>query len=232
MQPSQTISQDIKSLADWVYDQFAATDPIEVQNILDKPYFFRYCVGETIETPDQVSRKVVDRQYEEYTFQPGETKILMGGAAYIFVCGIAPHYVLATKDADAMGDLQSLVDAAALSIIGKVGYSSTVQPLPNTAAPTRPTLPTQEPGTPTGHNPNVALDNNGNLPPQGPTTGPALPTEEENEDDDAFANIGSDDRFRVVPAGESEDGNAHFFVDGKEVDNAAYNEALNANTNA
>lgn len=216
MQPSQTISQDIKSLADWVYDQFAATDPIEVQNILNKPYYFKYCVGETIETPDQVSRKVVERQYEEFTFQPGETKVLMGAAAYIFVCGIAPHYVLETKDQDSMGDLQSLVDAAQLAIIGKVGYAQHAGETRNAALPTANALPTQEPVIPAGHNPNAVNDDDGNLPPQ--TTG----------DDDAFANIGSDDRFKVVPAGESEDGRAHFFIDGKEVTNTEYNEANNA----
>jgi hypothetical protein len=123
MQPTPTISQDIKTLADWTYQQFKPTDPIEVQNILDKPYYFKYCVGETIETPDQVSRKVVDRQYEEITFEPGETKILMGAAAYVFLGGIAPAYVLQTKSQEAMGDLAELIAAADLAIIGKVGYA-------------------------------------------------------------------------------------------------------------
>lgn len=36
------------------------------------------------------------------------------------------------------------------------------------------------------------------------------------------------DRFKVVPANESEDNKAHFFVDGKEVSNDEYNEAHNA----
>lgn len=191
MQPSQTISQDIKTLADWIYEQFKPTDPIEVQNILDKPYYFKYCVGETIETPDQVSRKVMDRQYEEHTFEPGETMILMGGAAYIFLAGIAPNYVLQAKGQEAMGNLQDLVDAAHLAIIGKVGYTKHTEAKP---APTsvRPITPVQEPTAPAGHNPNAINDDNGNLPPQTPAgeeVPPATTLPTGDEDDDAFANI-------------------------------------------
>jgi hypothetical protein len=174
MQPSQEIAQDIKSLADWVYEQFKPTDPIEVQNILDKPYYFKYCVGETVETPDQVSRKVMERQYEEHTFAPGETKVLMGGAAYIFLCGIAPSYVLQTKSQDAMGDIQELVNAAALAIIGKVNYSRHAEPINKGQ---RPVVPVAEPSAPAGHNPNVVNDDDGNLPPQ------------TSSDDDAFSNM-------------------------------------------
>jgi len=176
MQPSeqQTISQDIKTLADWVYEQFKPTDPIEVQNILDKPYYFKYCVGETIETPDQVSRKVMERQYEEHTFQPGETKILMGGAAYIFLGCIAPNYVLQTQGSDAMGNLQSLVDAAFLAIIGKVQYSKHSEAI-GAKMPVQPVRPLQEPSAPGNHNPNSVKDDEGNLPPQG--------------DEDAFATL-------------------------------------------
>ena len=181
MQPSQiTIPQDIKTLADWVYTQFNPTDPIEVQNILDKPYHFKYCVGETIETPDQVSRKVVDRQYEEITFEPGETKILMGAAAYIFVCGIAPQYVFHINGAEATGDIQQLVDAAALSIIGKVGYSrrtETAAAPANAGLPTVARTPVSEPTAPVGHNPNSVVDDEGNLPPQ------------TDDSDDAFENL-------------------------------------------
>lgn len=225
MQPSQnTISQDIKTLADWVYEQFKPTDPIEVQNILDKSYHFKYCVGETIETPDQVSRKVVDRQYEEITFEPGETKILMGAAAYIFVCGIAPQYVFQISGADATGDIQQLVDAAALSIIGKVGYSRHTEAAKaprNAGLPTLQRTPVNEPSAPAGHNPNAVVDDGG-----------ALPSQDE-PNDDAFANLGTvDARFSVVPADDSEDGEAHFYVDGKEVDNATYNEARNADAKA
>lgn len=185
MQPSQnTISQDIKTLADWVYEQFRPTDPIEVQNILDKPYYFKYCVGENIETPDQVSRKVVDRQYEEITFEPGETKVLMGGAAYIFLCGIAPHYVMQTESADAMGNLQSLVDAAALAIIGKVQYSKHAEPIGRNVA-VQPVKPVAEPSAPANHNPNAVNDDDGNLPPQTPAGNDG----EGEGDDDAFANL-------------------------------------------
>jgi hypothetical protein len=184
MQPSQnTISQDIKTLADWVYEQFNPTDPIEVQNILDKQYHFRYCVGETIETPDQVSRKVVDRQYEEITFEPGETKILMGAAAYIFVCGIAPQYVFQISGADATGDIQQLVDAAALAIIGKVGYSRHAEAAAaprNAGLPTLQRTPVNEPTAPEGHNPNVVADDEGGL----------KNTAEDSED--AFDNLNDD----------------------------------------
>lgn len=181
MQPQKTISQDIKTLADWTYEQFKPTDPIEVQNILDTPYYFKYCVGETIETPDQVSRKVVERQYEEIVFEPGETKILMGAAAYIFIGGIAPAYVLQTKSQEAMGDLQELINAAELAIIGKVGYARQA----DGAAPTstKQPVPTNEPSAPADHNPNVVADNNGNLPPQ---------TNGDDDEDDAFANLGND----------------------------------------
>ena len=174
MQPSQTISQDIKTLHDWIYEQFKPTDPIEVQNILDKPYYFKYCVGETIETPDQVSRKVMARQYEEYTFEPGETKVLMGGAAYIFIGGIASHYVLQTRGAEAIGDLQALVDAAALAIIGKVQYSKHAEPI-GTRMPVQPVKPLAEPSAPGDHNPNAVKDDDGNLPSQ--------------VDEDAFADV-------------------------------------------
>ena len=223
MQPSQTISQDIKTLADWVYEQFRPTDPMEVQNILDKPYYFKYCVGETIETPDQVSRKVTERQYEEHTFEPGETMTLMGGAAYIFLCGIAPAYVLQTKSQDAMGNLQDLVDAASLAIIGKVGYSKHAEPLQHKAVAStsvRPITPVSEPTGPAGHNPNAVVDDDGNMPPQVPT--------DTGADDDAFADLGAPTKFSVTPADESDDGKAHFFIEGKEVSNAAYNKAINA----
>lgn len=197
MQPQKTISQDIKTLADWTYEQFKPTDPIEVQNILDTPYYFKYCVGETIETPDQVSRKVVDRQYEEITFEPGETKILMGAAAYIFLGGIAPAYVLQNKSQEAMGDLQELINAAELAIIGKVGYQRNVDakaPVAN-----KQTAPVSEPSAPADHNPNAVVDDDGNLPPQTPG----------DEDDDAFSNIGEpatefvlgDDHYDVTANG-------------------------------
>ena len=190
MQPTPTISQDIKTLADWTYEQFKPTDPIEVQNILDKPYFFRYCVGETIETPDQVSRKVVDRQYEEITFEPGETKILMGAAAYVFLGGIAPAYVLQTKTPEAVGDLQELVNAANLAIIGKVGYARNAAQAPAISQQER---PVNEPTAPAGHNPNAVADNDGNMPPQTPATGQETPPADDgDEDDDAFANMGND----------------------------------------
>ena len=214
MQPNIVISQDIKTLADWVYEQFSPTDPMEVQNILDKPYYFKYCVGETIETPDQTTRHVVDRQYEEITFEVGETKVLMGAAAYVFVCGIAPAYVLQTKSQESMGDLAQLAEAAALSIIGKVSYSRNATPI---KVNTPPVVPIVDTSAPSDHNPNALVDNNGDMPVQG-------------NDSDAFAEIGTKDtdRFTVVSANHSDDGKAHFFVDGVEVTNAAYNKASNA----
>ena len=265
MQPTQPLPQDIKTLADWLYEQFRATDPIEVKNILGEPYHFKYCIGETIETPDQVSRKVVDRQYEEYTVQPGETRVMMGAAAYIFVDGVARTYLYRKVTADAkiplseggMGldhnkaeeqganataDVQQLVEAAKLAIVGVVGYANhAVTPAP---AVTRTPQPTSDPSAPAGHNPNAIADNAGNIPaqpagnetpPPAATTAPVLPPaggdddDDEGGDPDAFANLGNqDERFKVIPAAESEDKQAHFFVDGKEVDNATYNEANRA----
>lgn len=223
MQPAQTtpLPQDIKTLADWLYDEFRATDPMEVKNILDTPYHFKYCIGETIETPDQVSRKVMDRQYEEYTLQPGETKVMMGAAAYIFVDGVARtylyHYVtkqakIPTSEggmgldhakaeeqgANATADVAQLVEAAKLAIVGRVGYATHSQPV---TTPLRPVVPTQEPTAPAGHNPNAIADDNGQLPsqtpagnevPPAPTTAPELPNGTGDEDPDAFANLGND----------------------------------------
>lgn len=202
MQPTlEPLSQDIKTLADWIYEQFRATDPVEVINILDTPYHFRYCVNETIETPDQVTRRVVERQYEEKTIQPGATEILMGAAAYIFVDGVARHYLYQEvlkastakgleynkaeeQAANATADLQQLVEAAKLVIRGKVGYASSAN------ATTAPVLP---------HNPTAIQDDNGMVPQQQNTvqqsppanTTPTEPVEDEG-DDDAFANLGNE----------------------------------------
>jgi hypothetical protein len=225
MQPTPTISQDIKTLADWTYQQFKPTDPIEVQNILDKPYYFKYCVGETVETPDQVSRKVVDRQYEEITFEPGETKILMGAAAYVFLGGIAPAYVLQTKSQEAMGDLAELIAAADLAIIGKVGYARHAEgttPVTNKLA-----TPVSEPTAPANHNPNAVADNDGNMPPQTAATGQETPPADDgNEDDDAFANMGNDN----PPATEFQIGDDQYKVttNGRGMKNGQFisNEAL------
>ena len=117
MQPTTQLPSDIKTLQDYLFTQFKATDPMEVQNILSKPYYFKYCVNEEVETPDPVSRRVVNREYEEVTLEPGETKILLGGAAYIFLGGIAGQYVFETQGADATGDLAKMVDAANLAIV-------------------------------------------------------------------------------------------------------------------
>lgn len=170
MQPTEPIPSDIKTLQDYLFTQFKATDPIEVQNILSKPYYFKYCVSEDIETPDPVSRRVVNREYEEITLQPGETKILMGGAAYIFLSGIAGQYVLETDSQDAIGDLAKMIAAAKLAIVAHVGYAKTTQ------APAAPAQPAQ-------HNPNAIADNTGTLPPQTGATS--------NDNEDAFAGMGN-----------------------------------------
>lgn len=170
MQPTTQLPSDIKTLQDYLFTQFKATDPMEVQNILSKPYYFKYCVNEEIETPDPVSRRVVNREYEEITLEPGETKILLGGAAYIFLGGIAGQYVFETQGADATGDLAKMVEAAHLAIVQKVGYEKASKPAPAQTAQTAPTTP---------HNPTAIADNNGQLPPQ--TTG----------DEDAFSGMGA-----------------------------------------
>lgn len=174
MQPTEPLSQDIKTLQDWLFTQFKATDPLEVQNILDKPYRFKYCVSENIETPDPLSRRVLEREYEEHTFEPGESKVLMGGAAYIFVSGVSQQYVFETQGADATANVAALVEAAKLVILGRVGYAKS-----ENVAPTVPSVP---------HNPNVIKDDEGKLPdqPNVEQTGAGKP-----QDEDAFANIGT-----------------------------------------
>ena len=215
MQPSahiEPLAQDIKTLADWIYQQFRATDPIEVKNILSEPYKFKYCVGETIETPDPVVRRVAERQYEDITLQAGETRVLMGAAAYIFVDGVARTYLYKSiikklqvvkskggagleyskaeeQAANATADVAQLVEAAKLVIVGKVGYAN--HAVPQTAPGRQPIASGQ---APSGHNPNSIADNDGNLPPAPVTTPPATTTPPAGgEDDDAFANLGNDD---------------------------------------
>ena len=121
-------------------------------------------MSEDIETPDPVSRRVVNLEYEEVTLQPGETKILMGGAAYIFLSGIAGQYVFETDGADATGDLAKMIEASKLAIVAHVGYAK------STPAPAPSAQPAQ-------HNPNAINDNEGNLPPQ--------------TNEDAFAGMGN-----------------------------------------
>lgn len=179
-QPTKPIPQDIKTLQDYLFTQFAATDPMEVQNILPTSYYFKYCTNEDIETPDPLTRRVIRREYEEITLQPGETKVLMGAAAYIFVSGVARQHVLETQGADATAQLQALIDAADSIIIGKVGYAGTVA---QKAAP----APV--------HNPNAIKDDAGVVPSQ--TDQPVLqPT---NKDEDAFAapSVAQDGSFEV-----------------------------------
>lgn len=249
MQPSEPLPDDIKTLADYLYQQFRATDPIEVKNILDQPYKFKYCVGENIETPDASTRRVLERQYEEITLQPGETRVLMGGAAYIFIDGVSRTFLYkkVLKDlqkvkskggagleyakaeeqaANATADVAQLVEASKLALVGRVGYAQHAVPQ---NAPGR--QPIQSNQAPAGHNPNSIADNNGNIPPQTPAAPEVPPAGGQSGSDDAFANAGGsgqDEGTYVVSATDSEDGKAHFFVAGQEVDNVAYNEAVNA----
>lgn len=243
MQPTEPLDQYVKTLPDWIYDQFKATDPVEVKNILDTPFEFKYCVGETVETPTQYERKVIDRQYEVKTLMPQETIVLMGAAAYLFVDTVARTYLYKyvtekakkpiadggmgldylkaeEQGANATADVAQLVEAAKLVIVGKVGYASHT-------TPTAPTVP---------HNPTAVADNNGLIPSQ-ENTGKEMAsvsqiktpmTPEQSTDEDAFATIGKQKEFRVVPAKESEDNIAHFYIDDIEVDNVTYNEQLNA----
>jgi hypothetical protein len=173
MQPTEPLSQDIKTLQDYLFQQFKATDPIEVQNILDKPYYFKYCVSENIETPDPLVRRVTEREYEEHTFAPGESKVLMGGAAYIFVAGVAQQYVFETQGADATASIAALVEAAKLVIIGRVGYAKSQPVAPTVNQP--------------AHNPNVVKDDSGNMPVQTNVE----QTGGKPQDEDAFASIGT-----------------------------------------
>lgn len=169
MQPSEPLSPDIKTLHDWIYGQFKPTDPVEVQNILDKQYYFKYCVSEDVATPDPVTRQVRGREYDEKTVPAGESIVLMGAAAYIFIAGVAHQYVFETEGAEATGNLQKLVEAAQLCIIGVVGYAKKAEPkAPHTAH----------------NNPTAIKDDNGVTPSQVPPTG-------SDEDDDAFGDMGN-----------------------------------------
>lgn len=218
MQPSEPLPDDIKTFADWIYQQFRATDPIEVKNILGVPYKFKYCVGETIETPDPLVRRVAERQYEEITLQAGETRVLMGAAAYIYVDGVARTYLYKKvlndlqvpkseggvagleynkaeeQAANATADVGQLVEAAKLVIIGKVGYANHAVPQHSAVGGT----PIATGQAPAGHNPNAMADNQGNIPaqqpvsPTQPTTAPELPPAD--DDGDAFANMDSGDQ--------------------------------------
>lgn len=173
MQPTEPIPQDIKTLHDFLFSQFKATDPIEVQNILEKPYYFKYCVNENIETPDPVTRRVIGREYEEKTFEPGESMVLLGGAAYIFIDGVAREYVFNKYGADATANLAPLIEAAKLIIIGKVGYAK--HGATDTVRPLQPAVP---------HNPNVIQDNQGNMPPQQNEENTGAPKQETDAFDD------------------------------------------------
>lgn len=172
MQPTKPIPSDIKTIQDYLFQQFSATEAVQVQNILSTPYFFRYCVNEEIVTPDPISRRVVNREYEEHTFEPGQTMTLMGGAAYIFISGVANQYVFEKHGAEATGDIAKMIQAADLAFIQKVSYE---QPKPVT----RVEAPSQNVGN---HNPNAVNDDNGNLPPQQNTVSTGA-------NDDAFANL-------------------------------------------
>lgn len=158
MQPDQPQDRDIQTLADWIYAQFKPTDPVEIQNILPTPYYFKYCVGENVVTPDPVSRQVLERQYEEHTLEPGESKVLMGAAAYIFVDGVAREYVFNKQGAEATADIPKLIKAAQLAIVGVINYTSNAQKRHMEAtAPTVRRVPDEElePQVPAGHNPNT-----------------------------------------------------------------------------
>lgn len=215
MQPEQL--EGISTLADWVYDQFAPTDPIQVTNILDEPYKFKYCVGEEIVSPDPTTKQVVSRRYEEKTIPAGDSIVLLGAAAYIFVDGIARTYTFKHKGAEATADIAQLVEAAKKAIVGKVSYSQT---------PAVPVAPKEDDrgGVPVDHNPNAFKDDKGNLPPTQSTDG---------EEEFADANLSGDD-LKVIPAVKAdpdkgvEEQPARFFIKGKEVSSEEYNEAQNA----
>lgn len=197
MQPTKPIPSDIKTVQDHLFTLFKAVQPVEVQNILTKRYFFRYCVNEEIETPDPVSKRVVRREYEEKFFEPGETAVLMGGAAYIFLAGVAQEYVFEKHGAEATGDLAKIIEAAELAFVQPVSYE---QP---TARVNKPIAQTSA-----QHNPNVVKDNNGALPPQQNQettgdTGDAFSTmnpDEVPQSDENLVEFTLDDNFYDVTA--------------------------------
>lgn len=153
MKPSSTkvpLNSDIQTLADYVHLLFAPTKPVEVINILSKSYHFRYCIDETVTTPDQNSRKVEDRRYDERDVEPGGTEILLGGAAFVFISDVATAYVFEKYGEDAVGQIELLAEAADKVLIGEVGYKKHEEQ-------TTPEAPK--------HNPNAINDDSGKLNP-------------------------------------------------------------------
>lgn len=233
MQPStEILSNDIKTLADWIFQQFAPTSPVKVKNILDTPFDFRYCVGEDVVTPDAVSRNVLNRTFQVFHFEPGEEQILMGAAAYLFVDKIARQYVFIKEGGESddpikktvaagyMANVAVLVEAAKLAISSDaVTYTSNPTPTAQASEPLRDASQLSDA-------------------PNETTTATTLASGSDDGADalDALNNDKSiDERFRVVPPDPASGRpNAQFYVDDEEVSsdefNKARNEAVHAST--
>jgi len=226
MQTTQPLDSKIKTLADWLYDQWAPTDPIIVKNILDEPYFFRYCVNEEIETPEQNMKRVLRRDYQEITLEPGQEHILIGGQAYLFVDGIARTYAFKSEKnpevaANATANIQRLIDCAQLAIVGKAGYNSQVQPIKPQASsvqPTAPVVPAHNPNVlqndqPTGDTPFGDLNSN-------PPTAPEIPQ-------DIYTTLPAISKNKAKELG-VQPRDAIFLKNGVEISQEEYNEGSHA----
>lgn len=150
MQPTKLKPEEIKNITDWLFNEIGATQQMEVKNILSTPYHFRYCTGEEIETPDEMTRSVVRRHYDERDFAPGDQVILLGAAARLFVEEVARQYLYettykATKEekekaaAQALLDLPRMIEAAKKVIIGEPEMVSRAnRPAPQASQPSKP----------------------------------------------------------------------------------------------
>ena len=148
MQPSSRLKpEEIKNITDWLFNELPATTLVEVKNISEQDYKFRYCTDENISTPDADTRIVLDRQYDERTFAPGETTMMLGAPARLFVEDVARTYMYettyaATKGkpedrdkaaAQALLDLPRMIEAAKKVIVGEPEVVSSAQAKPRTA---------------------------------------------------------------------------------------------------
>lgn len=220
----ETLSTDIKTLADWVFQQFSPISPVKVKNILDKPFEITYCVGEDVVTPDPVTRNVLQRQYEVIRFAAGEEKIIMGAAAYLFVDKVAKEYVFIREGGESddpikkvaaaglMANVAVLIEAAKLAISHETityATSSSAQDKPseqlvNAGGDIKQETATTPPVTPPGNPQDDALDalNGGNK------------TVEE--------------RFTVVPPDPASGRkDAEFYMDGEKVTSEVWNDERN-----
>lgn len=228
MQPTTTTKVPLESattLADYIHKLFPPTQPVEVQNILDSTYHFKYCVDEDIQTPDALSRKVMERKYDEKDVPAGGSVVLMGGAAFVFISEVANAYVFHKHGAEATGNIQLLAEAADKVLIGTVGYQ--------THAASQDSQKTVDDSAGKDHNPNVVKDDDGNLPPTQPPATTSAGDEDDDEEEFAGLNsaAGGEDRELVSLDGNTyaketaADGSVSYTKGGEPIDQAEFEAA-------